>query len=463
MTPAKLAKRGVPRDLFPWETFLPRYVHTSVAGGISRLKFAFTTCVSRTHYVLCIIGWLGCKPARQFRTTKVAPHTLMPQVSTISRHVDHQVLAGFISRLLHAAAFPAEDAELAAQIIVEANLRGIDSHGVARVPHYLSRIQHGSINPRPEMVMRELGPAVGCMDGDHGLGHLVMHRAAEEAVAMARGTGAAWVAVRNSSHCGALAYYGQQIADAGMIGLVFTHVDSMVLPHGAKQPFCGTNPLCICAPTEWNGAAPGESRAVCLDMATSRVPWNTVANAAMEGVAIELGWAVDGDGNETTHAERVTALHPAGSYKGSGLGLMIDVLSSLLSGAPFGPDIPKMYGDPAEKRQLGGLVGAIDISRFVPLSEFCTRLTDMIQRWGALPPVEPGGKVHYPGEPELLMRAERIRTGVPVGLQLLADLDALAYAYELASLTSEANAHRDGPPPPHFVQSAGLRESETTK
>lgn len=385
----------------------------------------------------------------------------MPQIVSKSRCVDHQALARFVHRLLESAGLPEDHAQLASTILVEANLRGIDSHGVARVPHYLSRIRHGSINPHPHMQAERLSLSAGCLDGDHGLGHLVMHRAAEQAIELAQYTGAGWVAVRNSSHCGALAYYGQQIADAGMIGLVFTHVDSLVLPYGAKQPFCGTNPLCFCAPMAAAGDDPNGQRSVCLDMATSRVPWNTVANAAKEQVSIETGWAVDGDGNDTTTADQVAALHPMGDYKGSGLGMMIDVLCSLLSGAPFGPDISKMYGDPAEQRNLGGLVGAIDIGRFVQLSTFCSRLTSMIERWTALPPTQPGGKVLYPGEPELLIREERVRTGVPIGLHVLAELDEQAHSLGLKTLSSESSPVTVIPEP-HFSHEGLWRSKNST-
>ena len=141
-----------------------------------------------------------------------------------------------------------------ADSLVEANLRGVDSHGVARLPHYLRRIQHGSINPRPKIRVEILGPAAARVDGDRGLGQLVMLTAAEQAIELARRAGSAWVAVANSSHCGALAYYGLRIAEAGMIGLVFTHVDPMVLPYGSREPFCGTNPICITAPRAADGS-----------------------------------------------------------------------------------------------------------------------------------------------------------------------------------------------------------------
>lgn len=270
--------------------------------------------------------------------------------------------------------------------------------------------------------------------GDNGLGQIVMQRATVEAIALASRSGAGWVSVAGSSHCGALAYFGLQIADAGMIGWVFSHVDSMVLPFGARSPFCGTNPVCITAPREAAGAGRLPSGALCLDMATSKVPWNTIANAALEHVPIESGWAVDAEGRDTTDAHRVSALYPFGGYKGSGLGLMIDVLCATLSDAPIGPDIPAMYGDLAEPRQLGGLVGAIDVGRFVPLERFHRRVADLIQRWTALPPSEPGGRVLFPGQPELEHRERRLREGIPLGKHLLAELAELAHRHGIDPL-----------------------------
>jgi ureidoglycolate dehydrogenase (NAD+) len=268
------------------------------------------------------------------------------------------------------------------------------------------------------------------VNGDDGLGHLVMSEATRMAIDLAREAGAGWVAVCRSSHCGAMAPYGLEIADAGMIGFVFTHVDPMVLPFGSAQAYCGTNPICITAPRASAGAGDLASGALCLDMATSKVPWNTVANAAMEGVPIPLGWAVDAKGRDTTDAAQVASLYPVGEYKGSGLGLMIDVLCSMLGGAPSGPDIPKMYShDLTQPRELGGLVGAIDIGRFAAPEQFCQRISALIERWCALPPAEPGGRVLYPGQPELIEREKRLRDGIPVGLQLLREFDELADRY----------------------------------
>lgn len=170
-------------------------------------------------------------------------------------------------------------------------------------------------------------------------------------------------------------------------------------------------------------------------MATSKAPWNSVANAAREGVSIPTGWAVDAEGNETTDPNRVAAMMPVGEYKGSGLGLMIDVLCSLLSDSPFGPDIPVMYSnDLSEHRHLGGMVGAIDIGRFVPLGRFYARMAEMVERLKALPPATPGGEVLFPGEPELRQRQRRLSEGIPLGIHTLAEFDRLAASFRLAPL-----------------------------
>jgi len=359
----------------------------------------------------------------------------MPQVPFESRSVNHLALAGFCKRLFLAVGLDNDDAALVVETLVESDLRGIGSHGVARIPHYLQRIQLGGLNPRPQLTTTILGPASARVDGNHGLGQLAMCRAAETAIQLAKDSGAAWVTVCNSSHCGALAYYGLKIADAGMIGLVFTHVDPMVVPYGAKKAFCGTNPICIVAPRAAQGAKHRATGAVCLDMATSKAPWNAVANAAREGVPIPTGWAVDAAGHETTDPSRVAAMMPVREYKGSGLGLMIDVLCALLSNSPFGPDIPTMYSnDLSEHRRLGGMVGAIDIGRFVPLALFHARLAEMVERLGALPPATPGGEILFPGEPELRQRERRLSEGIPLGIHTLAELDRLAAGFGLSPL-----------------------------
>jgi ureidoglycolate dehydrogenase (NAD+) len=336
----------------------------------------------------------------------------MAQIVSESVAIFADPLLEFVAGCLAKTGLLQPDAELVARTLVESNLRGIDSHGVARLPHYLNRIRHGSINPRPNIQIQHPAPALARIDGDHGLGQMVMHRATDEAIALARESGAGWATVENSTHCGALAFYGLQIAKANMLGIVLTHSDSMVVPHGAKHAFCGTNPLCLTAPGE-----AGED--LCLDMATSIVPWNTISNAAMEGVSIPGDWAVDAEGEPTTDPRQVRGVHPFGGYKGSGLGLMIDVFCSALLGSPFGPNIGIMYGDPSIRRHLGGLVGAIDISRFRDTGQFRATIAALVKQWHDQERVDPDVPILFPGEPELITRAQRLAHGIPLGIHLV--------------------------------------------
>jgi ureidoglycolate dehydrogenase (NAD+) len=369
----------------------------------------------------------------------------LPQIEAPSIRLNHLLLKKFASGLLSAAGLHEPAAQLVSDSLVESNLRGIDSHGLARLPHYLARIRAGSIEACPQIDVQELAPSTSLVDGGDGLGQLVMCQAADEAIRLARETGAGWVSVQNSSHCGALSYFGIRIADAGMIGLVFTHVDPMVVPYGSTQPFCGTNPICVTAPGT-------DGITLCLDMATSITPWNTIQNAATEGVPIPAGWAIDSNGNETTDPTQVAAVYPFGEHKGSGLGIVIDVLCSMLSGSPYGPDIPKMYGNLSQPRALGGLVGAIDISRFLSTDIFRQRLTQMMQCVGGLAPSQSDGTVFYPGEPEMIRRQERLANGIPLGLGVIEELNRCARQYQETPLnTRETNwkqTHDSKSPPP---------------
>lgn len=351
--------------------------------------------------------------------------------------VDAEALMATGRDILIAHGVGEEDARYVAWHLVQANLRGTDSHGIARLPHYVRRLKNGSIAKCPKIGFERRGASVGTVDGGHGLGHLVMRRAAQEAAQLADETGAGWVAVRNSSHCGALAPFGLQLAAKRLIGMVFTHVDPMVLPFGSTQPFCGTNPICLAAP----GAA---GKTLCLDMATSIVPWNRVENAANEGIAIPNGWGVDRHGNPTTDPKSVNALYPFGGYKGSGLGILIDVFCAMLTGGPYGPDIPKMYGNMDAQRRLGGLIGAIKIESFIDPEEFERRVCEMTGQLGRLPTIPGVDRVRFPGEPEIETKAVREREGIPIGLQTFAALNELAVAGGLPALDGKTNLAHPG-------------------
>ena len=181
-------------------------------------------------------------------------------------------LAAWAARCLEAVGVPRKDARLIAGSLVQTSLWGIDSHGVARLGHYLARLEAGSVEARPKIVVERTGPGTARLDGGHGHGIVVCHRAMAEAVRLAAKNGIGAVGVANSSHAGALGLYGRQAAAAGMVSIGFTHSDAFVAPHGGRRKFLGTNPICVTVPTR------DPRRPLCFDMATSAVPYNRVMN-----------------------------------------------------------------------------------------------------------------------------------------------------------------------------------------
>lgn len=298
-------------------------------------------------------------------------------------------------------------ATLVSHSLVQTSLWGIDSHGIARMPHYLSRLEAGSLNPKPRLVYQETGPCTGNLDGDHGLGIVVCERATREAISLAKQNGLGFVGVHNSSHCGAIGIYGRMIAEAGLIGLVFTHSDAFVAPHRGTQKFLGTNPICIAVPS-------ADGPPVCLDMATSAAAWNKIMNARREGLDIDPTLAYDIDGNPTRDPDAVACLKPMAGHKGYALALMIEILCGPLNGAPWGPHITPMYGDLTQRRMLGSFVGAINPERFHGGTTFSATVRDLINAARQEPAVNPEAPVLVPGDDHYLSEKIRRHHGIPI-------------------------------------------------
>lgn len=317
---------------------------------------------------------------------------------------------------LRALGVPDDAAREVADSLVQTSLWGIDSHGIARLPHYLDRIAHGSIRPRPAISVTRSGPATAQIDGDQGLGIVVSHRANREAIALAREAGVGAVGVSDSSHCGAIGLYTREAARQGLIGIAFTHADKIAAPHGGYQPFLGTNPISMAFPRET-----GEP--VCLDMATTAIPWNQVMNARREGQPLPEGVAVDATGQETTDADDSRALRPLGGlgygHKGYALALMIELLCGPLNGNPYGPQIGPMYAELERPRHLGAFFIAIDPQRFAGGATLAATIEHMARTLAAEP-----GSPRMPGDPELEVAAVRARAGIPIEPGLRAQIAA---------------------------------------
>ena len=310
------------------------------------------------------------------------------------------------SACLQALGVDEADAACVAKGLVQTNLWGIDSHGIARLPHYLNRITHGSIKPRPQIVVTQTGPSTAQVDGDQGLGIVVSHRANRVAIELARAGGIGAVGVADSSHCGAVGLYARDAAREGLIGMAFTHSDKIAAPHGGHLPFLGTNPIAMAFPRE-------STEPVCLDMATTPIPWNRVMNARREGHALPEDVAVDANGAPTTDAHAAAALRPLGGleygHKGYGLALVVELLCGPLNGNLWGPQIGPMYAELTRPRHIGAFFIVLDPMRFAGGPTLAATIEQMARALASEP-----GEVLMPGDPELAEQVRRRALGVPI-------------------------------------------------
>ena len=321
--------------------------------------------------------------------------------------MSHQKLKELVKKKLEQTGVLEEHAEIVAEVLVHADLRGVHSHGVLRTEHYVRRVKEGGLNPNPNISFKATGPVTGIVDGDDGFGHVIAKEAMKHALRLAKDNGVGVVGVVNSSHCGALSYFVRQAADENMIGIAMTHTDKYVVPFGGAEAFFGTNPLAFGFPAKNNPP-------IILDMATSGVALGKVLQARETGQSIPSNWGVDEKGNPTTDPHQVVSLLPAGGVKGYGLALVVDVLSGILTGSAFGPHITAMYGDYKKMRKLGHFVGVINPAAFTNVDSFLHAIDQMIDEIHEVSPAEGFDKVLVPGEPEQLKEQRYLKNGIPI-------------------------------------------------
>jgi LDH2 family malate/lactate/ureidoglycolate dehydrogenase len=292
--------------------------------------------------------------------------------------------------------------------LVMTSLRGVDSHGINLFPHYIRALESGRINPHPRLEISRTAASTAVIDADHAFGHHSGSVAISEAMNMASESGIGAVAIGNSSHFGAAAYFAIQAANQGYVGFAFTNADALVKAHAAKSSFFGTNPICFTAPLAVEDP-------LCLDMATSLVSWNKVINYRNQGKNLPLNWAFDQDGVSVADPSLAVSLNPAGSYKGFGLGMMVDILCALLSGGLVSKDILPMYTSPLNiQRRVSHFFMAINIEKFTELTTFKDSLQSLVDRVRALEPIDKNTCVQVPGDPEKKMFKERSLSGIPI-------------------------------------------------
>jgi ureidoglycolate dehydrogenase (NAD+) len=301
-----------------------------------------------------------------------------------------------------------EAATHVAESLVTMSLRGVDSHGVNLFPHYARAVKAGRINARPNMTITQIGNSTVKLDADHAFGHHAGSVAMSEAVKLALHSGIGAVSVSNSTHFGAAAYFALQATKHDCIGFAFTNADALVKAHGAREAFFGTNPICFAAPLE-------REEPFCLDMATSLVSWNKVLSFRNRGEKIPHDWAFDIVGLPVDDPDLAVSLSPAGSYKGFGLGMMVDILCALLSGSPVSRDILPMYDSPVEERRgISHFFLALNIRHFIDPLSFRVSLQTLVDRIRVMQPLDSSSPVMVAGDPEKSAYAMRTKLGIPM-------------------------------------------------
>ena len=326
-----------------------------------------------------------------------------------------------------------EHASLATDVLIKSDLRGIDSHGVARLSGYVRLWEKKRINTKPNIQIVYETPTTATVDGDAGLGLIVAPFAMKVAIEKAEKYGSGWVSVRNSNHFGIAGYHALMAVEKDMIGFAMTNASPLVAPTFANERLLGTNPMCYAFPA-------GKYPPVIVDMATSAAANGKLEIAQRSGKPVPEGWIQDKDGDISTDPHELKgggSLLPLGSnrdhgsHKGFGLSATVDILSAVLSGANYGPWVPPFVSflepptDPVGKG-IGHFIGAMRVDGFRPVEEFKTHLDNWIERFKSAKTISPDQKVIIPGEPELEAELFRKINGIPIIVAVYTDLNALA-------------------------------------
>jgi LDH2 family malate/lactate/ureidoglycolate dehydrogenase len=332
-----------------------------------------------------------------------------------------------------------EHATLAADVLISADLSGVDSHGVARLAGYVRLYDHGRLNPKPEIKIIHETPSTATVDGDKGLGLVVAPFAMKIAKEKAENVGSGWVAVQNSNHFGIAGYHSSLAIEKDMIGWAMTNAAPLVVPTFSKEKLLGTNPISV--------AVPAKSQPFFLaDFASTAVAYGKMEILQRQGKPAPDGWVQDADGKPTTNNNAVKeggGLLPLGgsrelgSHKGYGLGAIVDIFSGVLSGANFGPWVPPFatagfHGVAAEQvgKGTGHFLGAMRIDGFRPKDDFLASMDTWIERFRSAPAID-GEVVQIPGDQERNFKAERLKSGLPLNDKVVESLEELSKRYSI--------------------------------
>ena len=321
-----------------------------------------------------------------------------------------------------------EHAKILSDTIVQANLRGVDSHGVSRLPGYINRVKKGLIEYQETIDIIEKNLCVSLINSKNNFGQIAAYYGMKEAIKKAdkKETGVGFVGISHTNHIGMAAYYAMMAAKQGMIGIVMSNSPSTVAPFGGAEPILGTNPLAIAIPA-------GDEYPIVLDMATSVVARGKIRLSLNNKQEIPLGWAVDPEGNPTTNPEEAIkgALLPFGGPKGYAIGLIIHILSTLLTNSAREYEI-KSIDDLTGKSEVGNFMGAIRISSFISQEIFNQEIDELIQRIKNSKRAKDVNRIYLPGEIEFEVQKDREKNGIPISDGVAKNLRKLAEQLEIS-------------------------------
>jgi len=322
-------------------------------------------------------------------------------------YVRHTDARKFVEAVLRGNGVPEDHATIVADCLVQADLRGVDTHGINRIPSYMARIREGVLNARGSPTLQQVTPVVAQVDGQNGFGFVAAHLAMKRAIEMAREFGIGMVSVKHSNHYGMAAWIVQQALDAGMMSLVFTNSSPALPVWGGREKLMGVSPLAC-------GAPAGKEPPFILDMAPSVAARGKIYKAARRGEKIPLDWALDKEGRPTDDPHRALegVMLPMGGPKGSALSIMMDVFSGVLSGSAFAGHVTNPY-DPSRPADVGHFIVAIKPDLFMSLDDFKARMDYLYRRVVDSEKASGVDRIYFPGEIEQLTQAERLKTGIP--------------------------------------------------
>ena len=318
-----------------------------------------------------------------------------------------ELLKEFTKEVFVRMGMPPEDAETEAAVLIWANLRGVDCHGVLQIPFYLQEVDAGYMNPKPNIQVVKETSATLLIEGDLAFGPVVTTFAMNRVMEKAKEEGIGWAFIRNTSHQGAMGYYPLMAAKKDMAGIAFVCSPPLMAPYGARVAAVDNSPIAISVPAKRHPP-------LILDMATSVASFGKVTLAIDRDIPIPEGWALDKDGNPTTDPRQVAALLPFGGPKGSGLALMFECLSSLMVGNPLLEPVLLGHKKSEGHQVQNSVVIAIDISAFTDVEDYKEHIDNLIDGLKALPKAEGSSEILVPGEPENRAYDDRSRNGIPL-------------------------------------------------